>query len=213
MSTAKTGVAAKAWGKQGMRLAFWRGGAVLAAVAALAGCVSLGGKVPEQLITLTPSEMAPAGEIGGGKGADALLVLDPETDRRLDVQRVPVQIDDATVAYLKNAMWVERPARQFRRLLAESIRAHSRRLVLETGDTGAVVKQTLAGRLDQMGYDARSQSVVVRFDALRTNADGTLSERRFESQVPGVSPSAEAVAPALNKAANDVAKQVAEWVG
>jgi len=48
---------------------------------------------------------------------------------------------------------------------------------------------------------------------LRTNADGTLSERRFESQVPGVSPSAEAVAPALNKAANDVAKQVAEWVG
>jgi cholesterol transport system auxiliary component len=37
--------------------------------------------------------------------------------------------------------------------------------------------------------------------------------RRFEAIEPGVAPEAEAVAPALNRAANSVARQVADWVG
>ncbi|MBW8786078.1 MAG: ABC transporter, partial [Novosphingobium sp.] len=69
------------------------------------------------------------------------------------------------------------------------------------------------GRLLDMGYDARSQSVTVRFDALRTDAAGNAVSRRFEATIPGLSPKVEAVAPALNKAANDVAQQVADWVG
>jgi len=196
-----------------MRLAIWRGGAVLAVALALSGCLSLGGKVPERLISLTADETAPAGAIGHGAVGAGLLVLDPDADRRLDVQRVPVQIDSATVAYLKDAMWVERPARQFRRLLAETIRARSGRLVFEGGDAGAAARETLAGRLVEMGYDARSQSVVVKFDALRTDAQGAVTGRRFEAEVPGVSAKAEAVAPALNRAANEVARAVAEWVG
>lgn len=196
-----------------MESAFLRRGLVLAVLAALPGCVSLGGKVPDQLISLTALQTAPAGAIGEGQRSDALLVLDPETDRRLDVLRVPVQIDDSTIAYLKDATWVERPSRQFRHLIAETIRAKSGRLVLESSDAGVAAKHTLTGRLDQLGYDARSQSVVVRFDALRTGADGTISSRRFEALVPGIAPNAASVAPALNQAANDVAAQVADWVG
>lgn len=179
----------------------------------LAGCISLGGKAPKQLISLTPDHSAPAGNLGAAASREALVVLDPEADRRLDVQRVPVQVDDATIAYLKDATWVERPARQFRRLLAETIRAKGKRLVVEAGDASEGGKSILGGRLLDMGYDARSQSVVLRFDAMRWDAAGNVVSRRFEATVPGVAPKVESVAPALNKAANDVASQVADWVG
>ena len=55
--------------------------------------------------------------------------------------------------------------------------------------------------------------MVVRYDALREDAAGKVASHRFEVTVPGVSPKVEAVAPALNKAAKEVASQVADWVG
>ncbi|MFA7602882.1 MAG: ABC-type transport auxiliary lipoprotein family protein [Novosphingobium sp.] len=192
---------------------YFRYAGALAAVLLLGGCVSLGGKAPKQLIGLTPEHAAPAGDLGGAALRDALVVVDPETDRRLDVQRVPVQVDGATIAYLKDVSWVERPARLFRRLLAETIRARGKRLVVEGGEVSESGKVTLGGRLLDMGYDARSRSVVVRFDALRSDGAGNVVSRRFEATVEGVAPKADAVAPALNKAANDVAGQVADWMG
>lgn len=200
MTTARTGIIA-------------RNGAALAALTLLAGCISLGGKVPTQLISLTPQTSAPAGALAAGPRRDALIVLDPEADRRLDVQRVPVRIDDANIAYLKDASWVERPTRQFRHLLAETIRAKGTRMVLEGGDSDGQARTTLSGRMIDMGYDARSQSVVVRYDALREELGGAVTSRRFEAIVPGVPAKAGPVAGALNKAANDVAAQVADWVG
>ena len=68
----------------------------------------------------------------------------------------------------------------------------------------------LGGRLLDMGYDAGSQSVVVRFDAIRS-AGGTLSTKRFESVIPGIAAEPEQIGPALNRAANQVAAQVADW--
>lgn len=183
------------------------------AIMLLSGCLGLGGKVPDQLISLTARSVAPAGAVEGGRIGEALSVLDLEADRRIDVQRVPVQIDDSSVAYLKDAMWVERPARQFRRLVAETIRAQGRRMVFEGGDVEPGGRLTLSGRLVDMGYDARSGSVVVRFDAVRSEAGGSVQARRFESVVTGVAPKAGSVVPALNRAANDVAAQVADWAG
>jgi cholesterol transport system auxiliary component len=191
-----------------------RNGAVLAAACLLlAGCISLGGKAPRLLIGLTAQESPAAGPLRGGPGAEALVVLDPEAGRKLDVLRVPVQVDDTRIAYLTDVTWVERPARLFRQLLAETIRARGKRLVIEGGDNGVASKATLGGRLVEMGYDARSQSVVMRFDALRGGGKEGFETRRFEAVVPGVLPKAESVAPALNRAANTVAKQVADWVG
>lgn len=192
---------------------YFRHAGVIAGLLLLGGCLGLAGKTPKQMIGLTPERTAPAGDLAGGTRRDALVVLDPEADRRLDVQRVPVQVDDATIAYLKDATWVERPARQFRRLLAETIRARGGRLVVEAGDASEGGKTTLGGRLLDMGYDARTRAVVVRFDALRTDGSGGAVSRRFEAKVEGVEPKVEAVAPALNKAANEIAGQVADWVG
>jgi len=183
---------------------------------ALTACVNIGGKgtLPPTLLTLTPTAVAPAGSAASATPAEALMVLEPETDQSLSVLRIPVQVDDANLAYIKKAQWVERPARLFRALLAETLRAKGGRLILE--DTQAavpVVGSRLAGRLIAMGYDAQSQSVVVRYDAIRTSASGAVQTKRFESVIPGVKAKGEAIGPALNRAANDVAAQVADWVG
>ena len=184
----------------------------LLAVVSLSGCVSLGGEVPDQMISLTPQVRVPAGEIGSGAMGDALVVLDPDADRRLDVARVPVQIDDSAVAYLEKATWVEKPARQFRRLLAETLRAKGGRIVSEGSDHEITGKTRLAGRLVDMGYDAREQAVVVRYDAVLEGEGGKVRSRRFEATVHGVAAKAESVGRALNRAANQVAGEVAAWV-
>jgi len=180
----------------------------------LAGCISLGGgKVPPTLITLTAEAAAPAGTGASGKAGDAIVVLDPETDRRLAVQRVAVTVDAANVAYMKDAMWVERPARLFRSLLAETLRAKGGRLVFEDADGTASGRTRLAGRLLDIGYDGPSRAVVVRFDAILEAPGGAITTKRFEARVDGVDPKAKAAGPALNRAANEVARQVADWAG
>jgi cholesterol transport system auxiliary component len=124
-----------------------------------------------------------------------------------------VQVSDSDLAYLKDAIWVEKPARLFQRLLAETIRSGGTRLVVAEGDLGYTAATKLSGRLLDMGYDAASGSVVVRYDAVLATADGKVRSRRFENRVSGVEAKAEAVGPALNEAANAVAGDVAAWVG
>lgn len=181
---------------------------------ALSGCVSFGAqKVPDTLLTLTPTASSPAGTVTTGTSEGAIVVLDPETDRRLSVQRVAVTVDAAQVAYLKQAMWVERPARLFRTLLAEAIRANGSRLVVEDSGAGAGGGTRLAGRLLDLGYDAQARAVVVRYDAIREGPGDLVATKRFEARVENVAPKAREVGPALNAAANDVARQVADWIG
>ena len=179
----------------------------------LAGCVSLTPDPPESLLTLTSARTAPAGATAAGDAATALAVLEPETDQRLNVVRVPVLTSESSLAYLQDAIWVEKPARLFQRLLAETIRAGGTRLVVDEGDLGYSAATRLSGRLLDMGFDAASGSVVVRFDGVLQAPDGTVRTRRFESRVAGVTPEAAAVGPALNQAANQVAAEVADWVG
>jgi cholesterol transport system auxiliary component len=180
----------------------------------LSGCISLGGgETPDTLFNLTPASSAPAGALGAGTLREAIVVEEPETDKRLAVQRIPVQIDDSNVAYLKNAAWVERPARLFRSLLAETIRAKGNRLVMEDTAVEAGGAVHLAGRLLDMGYDARRRAAVVRYDAIRQSGNGPVATRRFEAVVPVAEPTGAYVGPALNQAANQVAQEVADWIG
>ena len=121
------------------------------------------------------------------------------------------QVDETSIAYLKDGDWVERPARLFRSLLAETIRARGKRLVVED-DAEARGNLHLSGRLIALGYDAHTRSAVVRYDALWQDASGAIAMRRFEAVEKDVAPKASAVAPAINRAANRVAADVADWV-
>ena len=76
-----------------------------------------------------------------------------------------MQVSDSDIAYLKDATWVEKPARLFQRLLSETIRSGGTRLVVAEGDLGYTAANKLSGRLLDMGYDAASGGVVVRYDA------------------------------------------------
>src|SRR5690606_2913275 len=176
----------------------------------LAGCVSFGAEPPDQLLTLTPERTAPVGFATAGPASAALAVLEPTVGQRLNVTRVPVQTSDSSLAYLKDAVWVEKPARLFQGLVAETIRARGNRLVVGEGALGQSAVTTLSGRLLEMGDDGASGSVVVGYDAVLQLPDGEVRTRRFESRVPAAA-EAGAVAPALNRAANDVAGQVADW--
>ena len=184
----------------------------LALALTLPGCLSLGGKPPPTLLTLTAAAPVPAGTVTSGDPRSAIMVMEPETDQRLAVVRVPVQIDDTNVTYVKNAAWVERPARLFRALLAETLRGKTNALVLEDTQAAANVGVRVSGRLIDMGYDARTGSVVVRYEAIRGGPSGPVVTKRFESVIPGIQAKPEFIGPALNRAANDVAGQVAAWI-
>lgn len=181
----------------------------------LSGCISLGQEPPESLLTLSSTASAPAGsgaQAGGEDGEGAIAVLTPEVPAKLDVLRVPVNVSETEVAYLQEAFWIEKPARLFRRLIGETLRTRGAALVLDNDDTPARADTVVRGTLLDMTYDAPTSSVVVRFEAMRTNADGKVVSRRFEAREQGVQPEAGSVGPALNRVANTVAGEVADWV-
>ena len=179
---------------------------------ALGGCISLGGEPPASLLTLSPETRAPAGPGVSGTERPVIAVLGIDTPAKLDVLRVPVAVTDTELAYLQEAFWVEKPARLFRRLVGETIRARGQAMVVDGDATATLATVSLRGTLTEMGYDAVSSSAVVRFDAVRIDREGKVTTRRFEARETGVVAEAKAVGAALNVAANRVAAEVADWV-
>ncbi len=179
---------------------------------ALGGCISLGGEPPASLLTLSPETRAPAGPGVSGTERPVIAVLGIDTPAKLDVLRVPVAVTDTELAYLQEAFWVEKPARLFRRLVGETIRARGQAMVVDGDATATLATVSLRGTLNEMGYDAASSSAVVRFDAVRIDREGKVTTRRFEARETGVVAEAKAVGAALNVAANRVAAEVADWV-
>ena len=180
---------------------------------ALSGCISLGGEPPESLLTLSPAARAPAGPgIATDASRPVIAVLPFDTPAKLDVLRVPVAVSDTELAYLQEAFWVEKPARLFRQLIGETIRAKGQAMVIDGNDVATSATVTLQGTLIDMGFDAATSEAVVRFDAVRIGKDGAVITRRFEARTSGVTPDARSVGAGLNAAANRVAAEVAEWV-
>ena len=187
--------------------------AAVAGLLALTGCVSFGGRAPESLITLTPAAMAPAGSVASGNAQTAIALSEFEAPLKLDVTRVPVQVTDSEIAYVKDAVWNEKPARLLSRLIAETLRAKGNRLVVDGDDPGAQAQTRISGTLREFGYDARTSEIVLVLDAAKLGAGSSVVTRRFEARIPGVEAEAVPVGAALNEAANRVAAEVADWVG
>ncbi len=187
--------------------------AALAPVLLLGGCLSLGGEAPDSLLTLTPTSLAPAGSGASAASDTALAIVEFDVPKALDVTRVPVQVTDTQLAYLQDAVWVERPGRLFRSLVAETVRTRSGRMVIDGDDPGIGASDRLHGTLRNFGYDARTREAVVTFDAVRNGTGATVATQRFEARVPVAVAETAFVGPALNEAANDVAGQVADWIG
>lgn len=177
------------------------------------GCVSLGGNErPERLLTLTPTNMTSEGALVRVQRGEAFIVYEPTVPAELDVLRVPVRVNDSNIAYLKDAIWVERPAKLFGRLLAETIRAQGQRVVLSPGITAVGGGPRLHGNLLQFGYDAEQAAVVITYDAMLVKKNGEIEQRRFESTILDIEADVGLVGPILNETANDIALKVALWI-
>lgn len=179
----------------------------------LGACVSFGGKAPPSLLVLTATNSVANGTAKSGASSEALIVLLPEAPRKLDSNRVPVQIDDSSIAYLKDAVWADKPSRLMQLLLMETIAAKSGRLVLNETDAGGKATEYLSGSLLEFGVDASASEAVVVYDAVRLVRGQTVEKKRFEARRPvsAVEPGPTGIA--LNAAANDVAVQVSDWIG
>lgn len=181
-------------------------------VLALSGCFG-GAKVPDTLMTLNPAQVRSAATTRSAAEGQAITVVVPSVPRALETLRVPVHETDLRVSYLKNAQWVEMPAELFARLVSETIAATTGRVVLDPRQFTFDPGQRLTGSLQRFGLDAERMEVVAIFDAALARQGGGITSRRFEARVPVTTADATTVAPALNQAANQVAAEVATWVG
>ena len=180
----------------------------------LGGCALLGGgKTPATLVGLTPEAGEPAQIIRTAAAGQAVTIAVPVTGRDLGTVRVPVQVNPSDVQYVANLQLLDTPGRLFADLLAETIRRTTSRVVLDPQQTALDPGLTVTGELQRFGYDAASGQVIVQYDGALSVAGGSRVEtRRFTATSPADGTAA-TVGPALNRAANQVARDVAKWVG
>ena len=180
----------------------------------LAGCISFGAKPPPSLLTLTSATAIAVGQAQRAPGAPTISIATPGVPQEIATLRVPVRSSATTLAFLKDAQWVEPVNRQFARLLADAVTTRSGRVVVSDRQFGVEIGASLSGDLRQFGVDAATGEAVVTYDAVLIRAAGTpLEKRRFEARVPAGLVEVGPVGIALNQAANQVAGEVADWVG
>jgi cholesterol transport system auxiliary component len=185
---------------------------VLAGALLLSGC-SFGPKVPPVLMRLTADTARQAGTSQTASAAQTITVVPPAVPEELRTARVPVRTGATAVAYLKNAQWVEMPDALFARLLGETIGARSGRVVLDSRQFTFDPGTRLSGTLHSFGIDADRSEAVVLFDGVLARGPDAIESRRFEARVPVAAIDAASAPDALNRAANQVAAEVAAWIG
>ncbi|GAC1541903.1 MAG: hypothetical protein NVS2B4_20900 [Ramlibacter sp.] len=185
--------------------------------AALSGC-SLGGllgggKAPASLLTLTPEVAAPREMARNVAGGQSVTIETPTVAKELAFVRVPVQLTATSVQYVPNLQLVDTPDRLFQGLLQETVRRTTNRVVLEAAQSTLDPGVTITGALQRFGYDASAGQVVVTYDAVMASPRGAgVRTRRFTASA-SANGTAATVGPALNRAANSVALDVARWIG
>ncbi|MBV9526945.1 ABC-type transport auxiliary lipoprotein family protein [Sphingomonas sp.] len=179
----------------------------------LGGLLGGGGKAPPALLTLTPDAPDPGAMSRTASPGQAVTITAPILPKELHTVRVPAAISPTEVQYVTNLQMIDTPDHLFQDLLSETIRRTTNRVVLDTGTTTLDPGLVVGGELRRFGYDAQSGQVVVEFDAAISTREGAqVHTRRFIAQQPadGTAPT---VGPALNRAANQVAAEAAQWIG
>ena len=190
-----------------------RAAAAVLVLAAASGCALMGGKAPKNLITLSATAPSPGPLARSGNAGESVTVEDPVVAKEIRTTRVAAQTGSTTIAYIKDLTLVDTPDKLFKNLVAETIVRTTNRVVLDPRQSNLDPGLTVSGRLTDFGYEGGQGTVLVRYDAALSTAGGTRVEtRRFEARAPADGTAA-TVGPALNQAANEVALQVAQWIG
>ncbi|WP_448501263.1 ABC-type transport auxiliary lipoprotein family protein [Sphingomonas sp.] len=180
----------------------------------LSACIRFGAEPPPALMTLSPASEVPVGQTQSSANGSTITIRIPSTPQEISVQRVPVRSADTQIAYVPDAQWAEPPARLFARLLSDTLTARTGRVVLSSRQSSIDPGAMLSGELRSFGLDATTREAVVVYDAsLMRSGANNVEKRRFEARAPIAAVDATNAASALNAAANQVAVQVADWVG
>ena len=188
---------------------------VMVVATSIGGCALLGGgaKPPANLVTLTPEAQEPAQIARTAAAGQSVTIATPTVGRELSTVRVPVQVTTTHVQYVSNLQLVDMPARLFADLVAETVRRTTNRVVLDANQATLDPGLLVSGELQRFGYDAATGQVIVTYDGSLSTAGGNRVEtRRFTATAPADGTSA-TVGYALNQAANQVAQDVAKWIG
>lgn len=190
--------------------------APIALALSLGGCLGAllggGGKTPPWLLTLTPQAPAPAQLARSAGPGEAITIEVPVIPREIRTNRVPVHSGPIAIAYVKDLTWVDTPDRLFQDLLSETVTRTTALVVLDPKQAALDPGRTVSGTLSRFGYDAQEGAVIVRYDAALTHGGGdSVVTRRFEARAPADGTAA-TVAPAINRAANQVAMEFAQWI-
>jgi cholesterol transport system auxiliary component len=179
----------------------------------LSGMLGGGGKAPATLLTLTPEAADPGQIVRAANAGEAVTIAVPVISEKNSTTRVPVQVSPTDVQYVTNLVMVDTPDRLFQDLLAETVRRSTNRVVLDPRQARLDPGLQVTGELRRFGYDAQTGQAIVVYDGALSTAGGTRVEtRRFTGTAPADGTAA-SVGPALNRAANQVAAEVATWIG
>lgn len=196
-----------------MKTPFFVPALIIGASLSLTGCISFGAKPPPQLLTLEAATAPTVGTQQDSATAKSIVVKVPTTPAAVATARIPVQVTPTTIAYVPDAQWSEPPATLFARLIADTLTAQARMVVLSSIESIGDPSATLAGELRTFGVDATTRQAVVTYDAALTRVgEASVEKRRFEARVPVAAIDATTSGTALNQAANQVAGEVATWV-
>jgi cholesterol transport system auxiliary component len=185
---------------------------LLLGACSLSGMLGGGGKPPATLVTLTSEAAESDQAVRSAAAGQTITIATPITGQELSVARVPVQVTPTDVQYVADLQLVDSPARLFQHLLEETIRRTTGRVVLSSEQSTLDPGSTITGVLQRFGYDASTGQVVIQYDASMAGPGGQIESRRFTASAPADGRAA-TVAPALNRAANQIALDVAKWVG
>ena len=179
----------------------------------LSACLGGGRDLPPTLATL--SSTAPEAPTGSRMAIreSAVTIALPIMPQAYDYDRIAVRVSDTSIAYVEDLVMVDKPDALFQQLLSETTHRLTGRVVVDPGQALLVPGTRITGTLSRFDYDARAGEVVVRYDAAIARGDGSSVEsRRFEGRAPA-NGTAGSVSQALNAAANQVASDVATWIG
>ncbi len=186
--------------------------AVLGAALALGGCISFGPKAPKTLLTMTTSATVPVNAVRTATASNTLLILTPTATAAVATTRIPVYDGSSTLAYVADGAWNELPTRALQRVLSETVTAKTSKIVLDPRQFGASPAMRLSGQLQRFGIEPAQMTAVIVFDAQLSREADRVETRRFEARAPLGAITGVESGVALNRAANDLAGQVADWV-
>jgi cholesterol transport system auxiliary component len=164
-------------------------------------------------VTLTPEVGAPAQMVRMASAGQAVTIATPTVAKELRTVRVPVQVNPSDVQYVADLQLIDTPDRLFADLLAETLRRTTNRVVLNPAQSALDPGLVVTGELQRFGFDAATGQVIVQYDGTLSKASGNQVETRRFTASTAADGTAATVGPALNRAANQVAGQVASWIG